>query len=216
MFTLLAAVLLAAPAGPHGSALAPPAGFVADPELIPGGTDALALVAGAGDPARHLVAFSRGTQVPSATFTLSEVEAPLAIGPASKAALAAVVAQQLQQAVDHPFALERTVLSSHAGQARVEVWGHLAMATGPRTVGVAFFGGAHRYLVAVASIPAAQAPSLRPVIEAAFDRISLSDERAPGTGRRTAISVAVWGLAALCFLALRLRRRATRTSPPRT
>ena len=90
---------------------------------------------------------------------------------------------------------------------RVEVWGTLAVEGHPREVGVAFFAGAHKHALAVASLPAADADSLRPLIQAAWQSLTPSEAPEPLARRRTAISIAVWGLAAVIFLVVRLRRR---------
>ena len=202
---LAALLLLASPIAVGDFRLAVPEGFQPDAELGAGETAALAIAA-EGDPERRLLAIYRAAGPESATLTLSEIEAPLALDATSKATLAAAVASHFKRNLELPFDLQRTVFVPGV-EPRVEVWGTLAVEGHPREVGVAFFAGAHKHAVAVASLPAAGADALRPLIQTSWQSLTPSEAPEPLARRRTAISIAVWGLAAVILLVVRLRRR---------
>ena len=90
---------------------------------------------------------------------------------------------------------------------RVEVWGQITLEGRHRTAVVAFFPGAHAYTVAIASMPAEQASGLAPQLGASLDSFVASDTDPPWARSRTAISLAVWGLAGLVLAGVRLARR---------
>jgi len=202
---LAALMLFAAPVAVGELRFAPPEGFAPDPELAQGDTAALAITA-EGDPDRRLLALYRAQPPSSATLALSEVEAPLALDATSKATLAAAVATHFKRSLELPFELERTSFVPGV-EPRVEVWGTLSVEGKPREIGVAFFAGARKHVVAVASLPAVDADALRPLIQTSWASLTPREAPEPLARMRTAISIAVWGLAGAVLLAVRLLRR---------
>lgn len=200
---LLTALLAAAPTQLGELSLTLPPGFGADPDLAQGRSAALAIYAGEGDPERRLLGLYRGEGPDPATLAVSTVDAPLALDPSSKAPLAAAVAGHFKRNLDLAFTLERT--SFAAG--RVEVWGTVTIEGQPREVGVAFYAGERKHAVAVASLPAARADALRPALEQTLASLAVREPPEPLAHRRTVISIAVWGLAALALLLGRVWRR---------
>lgn len=192
--------------GPY--ALELPEGFQADGQLGEGDTAALAVTAGDGER-RLLGYFHTGDPLP-VTLALSEVQAPLVLDPSSKPVLAAAVEGHFKQ-LDLRFTLERTRWVKTPA-ARVEVWGSVSIEGKDRVLCVAFYPGRQRHAVAVASLPAARATSLEPQIEAALGSVRHDEPPEPLATRRTVISVAVWGAAAITFVLARLyrKRRAAR------
>jgi hypothetical protein len=202
---LLALVLSGAPVRLGDFGLTPPEGFRADPELAQGETSALA-IAEDGDPERRLLGYFREDGPDPATLALSSIEAPLALDATAKAPLAAAVAGHFKRQLELAFTLERTSYAA-LPEPRVEVWGTLKVDGRPREVGVAFFAGQHRHAVAVVSLPTARADALRPAISAALASVRPAESPEPLSRRRTAISLVVWGLAAVGLTAARLLRR---------
>jgi len=123
----------------------------------------------------------------AASLLLSVVEAPLAIGPGVRDALATQVVAELKNELDQRFVLERADVVPNQ---RVEVRGSIRAGSQARQVLIAAFPGENRHTVAIFSVPTGRWDELRAVIADSLDSYRAEPVSNQAPSRRWALAFA--------------------------